>query len=97
MYRDGIGRSRLFVCMLPEKGFEGSEGEDMLRYAIEIGKPIILWRPRGNESIPTMLDGYTDYKVTDGDARQVADLAREFLEVMPGEEVRIIRQGYGEV
>ena len=41
---DGIRESGLFVHLLQPSGFESSEGQEHLRYAMGLGKHIIVWR-----------------------------------------------------
>ena len=45
--KEQIKDSIVFVCVVKEGGIEGTEGEEMLLYAMHLEKPIIVWMPPG--------------------------------------------------
>ncbi len=81
-----------FVCILPEGRFAWTVGELQLRYAVQLGKHVILFRDttRSHLPIPTVLAGYRDLQVVDGDLDLLAKLVPEFLEFLPGQEIELI-------
>ena len=87
---DRIVNSNVFVCLL-NPDFPGSEGEESLAFAVELGKPVFLWRTNGRSDlpIPPVLDGYHDLHLHDGDVETFVAKLKDFMEIIDGRAVRI--------
>ena len=97
LLRDQIDSADVVLCILPEGRFAGTEGELQLRYAVERGKPVILFRDEGREylPVPEALKGDRDLMVVDGDLHRLARLIPEFLETPPGGTIVLIDGPWG--
>ena len=93
--RDGITNSNVFVCLL-NPDFPRSDGEESLAFAVELGKPVFLWRRPGGSDlpIPPVLDGYHDLHLHDGDVETFVAKFRDFLEITDPRAVTITSQEY---
>ena len=88
-----------FVCLMPRRGmFDGTEGEEHIKYAISLEKHIIVWRLPGRDRlpVPAALDGYDDYIVIDGDEHALQAAIIQYWELGPDDEVIITNQGYAQ-
>ena len=93
--QDGIADSNVFICSL-NPTFSGSSGEDNMRFAMSLGKPIFVWRTPGNGHlpVPSVLDGYDDVHVVDGSYEDMCSRVREYLEILPGSLVEFATHRY---
>lgn len=91
-----IEHSSHYIHVHQEQVLEGSEGEHMLRYAMELRKEIIVYVPTGLERHPVtrILDGYPHHVIV-GDVEDAVRLVEELLGVAPGGAVHLDSQGYG--
>ena len=80
-----IEAANLFLSIQSE-GFEGSEGEEMLRFAMELGKPILIYYSpeRLHLPLPKALKGYADYAVFVGAPEELAAAVVQYYEPVPG-------------
>ena len=86
--KDNISKSSLFVCLIPEEGLlPGTEGMDQLLYAIELGKPILYWIPKGRRVKVPEYPGV----IIHGDGGALQRAVQELLESQgePGEPIEI--------
>ena len=67
-----------FITIVPEGRFDGTEGEEHLRYAIELGKLVIVFRSieRKLLPIPQLLDGYGNLVIVDGEVELLASAVK---------------------
>ena len=82
-----ILQSKVFLCVLPEGGLSGL-GLEWLEFAIEMEKPIFVWRPLGRSlaPLPPQLEGYVDLLVVDGTPEEAATaLQTAYPEMRPGQ------------
>ena len=93
--RRNIKQAAVFISIVHPK-MEGTEGEEMARYAISLSKSIIAFVPldRAGMELPSFLREYRDCHVIVGDVEDAAESVREFLELVPGHPVNITSQGY---
>ena len=93
--QDRIAEANVFICSLNES-FVGSSGEDNMRYAMSIGKPIFIWRTPGNGNlpVPSVLDSYDNVHVVDGSYEDMSSRVREYLEILPGSSVEFATHRY---
>lgn len=76
------------VILLPEGGsIDGTVGEYHLKQAIAHGKHLVVYLAKG-EAMPKYLEEYSDKSVTDN-IYEVAKIAREYVEAVPGEPIGI--------
>ena len=76
------------VVLLPEgESIDGTEGERQLKEAIAQNKHIVVYLGKG-EVMPKFLDEYGDKSVF-SDMMAVVKAAREYIEAVPGEHIRI--------
>ena len=47
-----IEQGAIFFCVIPKDGLDETKGEDQLRYALFLSKPILLWYPTGRCHLP---------------------------------------------
>ena len=84
-------------CSSPcrHRGFEGSEGDERLQFAISLGKPILVayLRDRAHLPLPGALRGYSDYKVVIGDVEDFGLAVRDYFEAVPGTKISIADGG----
>ena len=69
-----IALSRTFITILPSLGFEhpsNAQGRQQLLWAVELGKPVIVWRlpHRRHLAIPDFLRRHHDWVIIDGARR----------------------------
>ena len=72
-----IALSRTFITILPSEGYEhpsNAEGARQLRWAIHLGKPVVVWRfpERRRLALPTYLSRHHDLVVIDGGRQKFA-------------------------
>ena len=85
--RDAIAANDVILLVLPATGIEGTEGEEHLRLAMELGKHIIVWVPddRPSGPLPPSLRGYADHVVVNGDEHAAFEVVKQFMELLPGQ------------
>lgn len=71
-----ISTSRMFICIIPEGGLEGTKGEKQLEFAASIGKPVLYWVPTGRIVDIPEYPGV----VVRGDVEEVKQAIEEFFE-----------------
>ena len=93
--RRNIRKATVFMTIV-HPNMEGTEGEEMVRYAISLAKPIIAFVPldRAGMELPAFLREYRAINVVMGDPEDAAESVREFLELQPGQSVNITSKGY---
>ena len=78
-----IADSRLVTILLHHR-IEGSEGEEHLRIAVALGKPVLVWRLKGREHLP-LPDAVRGYgRLEEGYGNEV-ELANAIDRYFPGE------------
>lgn len=89
--RANLEKSAVFVCILPSTPIEGTEGEEVLLYAIALGKKILVFRPLGHELTPLPVALMTGsfqrfpFEYVHGTAEQAAQRVKEMHRVPPGD------------
>ena len=86
----------LFICLLPDGQFIGTEGEAHLEYAISLNKDIVVWRLSGRAHIP-IPDALADYGnciIVEGTEEDLAKAVGQYLQLLPDDEIVIRRMGY---
>ena len=93
---DNIWKTGLFIHIHNGYAFEGTEGEEMLKLAIECEKPILVLRIPGRENIPMpkLLEDYDNLKIFDGDVEQAAQYIRQLFSVQPPDGFTVASRGY---
>ena len=91
--RKQIAECDHFITVVPEGRFDGTEGEEHLRYAIELGKLVIVFRPHDRKvmSIPQLLDGYGNLVIVDGEIELLASTVKLLVR---GRDVHLHDGGY---
>lgn len=74
-----------------DSGWEGTEGEDHLRYAVALKKHILVLRtPENSENpLPYLLNDYKDYDIVDGGDEELKDALIAYWNAAAVSEVRI--------
>ena len=95
---DNIWKTGLFIHIHNGYAFEGTDGEAMVKLAIEYEKPILVLRLPGRKNIPIpkLLDDYKDLYILDAEVEDAAQAVKQFFELKPGDELNIVSRGYGD-
>ena len=90
-----IEHSSHYIHVHHEYRMEGSEGAEMLRYAMELRKPIIVYIPSERECHPVtgILDGYP-HTVIRGPMDRAVTGVMEHLGIQACDETHVDHQGY---
>lgn len=93
--KDRIAKEGLFIHVHHDKALDGTLGEAMLQYAIELRKRVVVWMLPGREQIPLppILAGIPGLDVVYGEAEDVFQPLMALAEATPG-TVSIDSEGY---